>query len=186
MELLNVRPQRAGELAAAFDVSAPAVSRHLKVLRRSGLATDHGVDDDARLRVYELRQEPFTALQAWLDQVQAFWTGQLGAFREHVENISQGTAYPLLERLRAGTGEGFEIGRVLAWEPGKRLVFTWRQGNWALSEFTEVEVRYRPTGSGTRVTVEHGGWDRVPAADPGMTDGYGHGWQELLGFYAQA
>ncbi len=92
VELLHVRPQRAGELVAAFDVSAPAVSRHLKVLRRSGLVTDHGVDDDARLRVYELRQEPFTALQAWLDQVQAFWTGQLGAFREHVENISKGTA----------------------------------------------------------------------------------------------
>jgi hypothetical protein len=49
---------------------------------RSGLVTDHGVDDDARLRVYQLRQEPFTALQARLDQVQAFWTGQLGAFRE--------------------------------------------------------------------------------------------------------
>jgi len=92
VELLHVRPQRAGELVAAFDVSAPAVSRHLKVLRRSGLVTDHGVDDDARLRVYELSQEPFTALQAWLDQVQAFWTGQLGAFREHVENIGEGTA----------------------------------------------------------------------------------------------
>ena len=92
VELLRVRPQLAGELAAAFDVSAPAVSRHLKVLRRSGLVTDHGVDGDARLRVYELQQEPFTALQAWLDQVQAFWTDQLGAFREHVENLSNGTA----------------------------------------------------------------------------------------------
>jgi DNA-binding Lrp family transcriptional regulator len=50
VELLRVRPQRAGELAAAFDVSTPAVSRRLKVLRRSGLVTGHGVDDDARLR----------------------------------------------------------------------------------------------------------------------------------------
>jgi DNA-binding transcriptional ArsR family regulator len=87
VELLRERPQRAGELAAAFEVSAPAVSRHLRVLRRSGLVTEHGVEDDARLRVYELRQEPFTALQAWLDQVQAFWTDQLGAFREHVETM---------------------------------------------------------------------------------------------------
>lgn len=92
VELLRARPRRAGELVAAFDVSAPAISRHLRVLRRSGLVTERGVDDDARLRVYELRQEPFTALQAWLDQVQAFWTGQLGAFREHVENMSKGTA----------------------------------------------------------------------------------------------
>lgn len=75
---------------------------------------------------------------------------------------------------------------MLAREPGKRLVCTWRQDNWAASEFTEVEVRFEAAGSGTRVTVEHGGWDRVPSADPGMTDGYSHGWQELLGFYAQA
>jgi DNA-binding transcriptional ArsR family regulator len=87
VELLRERPHRAGELAAAFEVSAPAVSRHLRVLRRSGLVTEHGVDDDARLRVYELRREPFTALHAWLDQVQAFWSDQLGAFRDHVETM---------------------------------------------------------------------------------------------------
>jgi DNA-binding transcriptional ArsR family regulator len=91
VELLRDRPQRAGELAAAFDMSAPAVSRHLRVLRRSGLITGHGVDDDARLRLYELRQEPFTDLTAWLDQVQAFWADQLVAFREHVEHLSKGT-----------------------------------------------------------------------------------------------
>jgi DNA-binding transcriptional ArsR family regulator len=90
VELLREQPQRAGELAAAFELSAPAVSRHLRVLRRSGLVTGHGVDDDARLRVYQLRPEPFTGLQAWLDQVQAFWTGQLGAFREHVEQTAKG------------------------------------------------------------------------------------------------
>jgi DNA-binding transcriptional ArsR family regulator len=91
VELLRERPQRAGELAAAFDLSAPAVSRHLRVLRRSGLVAGRSVADDARLRVYELRRPPFTDLNAWLDQVQAFWTDQLGAFREHVENLSQRT-----------------------------------------------------------------------------------------------
>ena len=89
VELLRDRPHRAGELAAAFAVSAPAISRHLRVLRRSGLVTEHGVADDARLRVYELRREPFTELGAWLDQVQAFWTDQLGAFRNHVENLAR-------------------------------------------------------------------------------------------------
>ena len=78
MELLRDRPQRAGELAAAFDLSAPAVSRHLRVLRRSGLVTPRGVDD-ARLRLYELRREPFTDLRSWLETVHAFWTDQLGA-----------------------------------------------------------------------------------------------------------
>jgi uncharacterized protein YndB with AHSA1/START domain len=92
----------------------------------------------------------------------------------------------LLEVHDLETGEGFEIGRVLAWEPAKRLVFTWRQDDWEPSESTEVEVRFEPTGSGTRVTVEHGGWDRLPSAGSGMSEGYGQGWTELLAFYAQA
>ncbi|MER6433748.1 metalloregulator ArsR/SmtB family transcription factor [Streptomyces sp900105245] len=91
VELLHERPQRAGELVAAFEVSAPAISRHLRVLRRSGLVEEHSTENDARVRVYQLRQEPFVALQAWLDQVQAFWTDQLGAFKEHVERMSKGT-----------------------------------------------------------------------------------------------
>jgi DNA-binding transcriptional ArsR family regulator len=90
VELLLDRPRRAGELAAEFEMSTPSVSRHLRVLRHSGVVTGRGVADDARLRVYELRREPFTELQAWLDQVQAFWADQLGAFREHVERISKG------------------------------------------------------------------------------------------------
>ena len=61
------------ELAASTEMSAPAMSRHLRVLRASGLVEAAGVDDDARLRVYRLRREPFVALQAWLDQVEAFW-----------------------------------------------------------------------------------------------------------------
>ncbi|ASU83288.1 hypothetical protein CDO52_11315 [Nocardiopsis gilva YIM 90087] len=83
------------------------------------------------------------------------------------------------------SGEGFEIGRVLAWEPGKRLVFTWRQRSWEDDESTEVEVNFEPTEEGTRVTVEHSGWDRVRSAFPGVVEGYTHGWNELLGFYAE-
>jgi DNA-binding transcriptional ArsR family regulator len=89
VELLQERPQRAGELVTAFEMSAPAVSRHLRVLRRSGLVSERSADDDARVRVYRLRPEPFVALQAWLDQVQAFWTDQLGAFKEHAERVSK-------------------------------------------------------------------------------------------------
>ncbi len=90
----------------------------------------------------------------------------------------------LVEVYDPDTGEGFEIGRVLVWEPGKRLVFTWRQEDWAPSESTEVEVRFEPTGNTTRVTVEHSGWDRVPSAGDGVSGDYGNGWAELLGFYA--
>jgi DNA-binding transcriptional ArsR family regulator len=85
VELLRDRPRRAGELAAEFAVTGPAVSRHLRVLRRSGLIEEHGVDNDARIRVYQLRPEPLSALQTWIDQLQTFWTDRLNDFRQQVE-----------------------------------------------------------------------------------------------------
>ena len=61
-----------------------------------------------------------------------------------------------------GEGDTFEIGRITAWEPGRRVVFTWRQDSFAEDQGTEVEVRFEPVGDETRVTVEHSGWDTVP------------------------
>jgi DNA-binding transcriptional ArsR family regulator len=85
LELLSDRERRAGELAAAAGTSPPAMSRHLRVLLEAGLIDDERVADDARLRVFRLRREPVLALQAWLDQLQAHWAEQLGAFKRHVE-----------------------------------------------------------------------------------------------------
>ena len=59
-------------------------------------------------------------------------------------------------------GKMFEIGRITAWEPGRRLAFTWRQASFAPDQVTTVEVRFEPVGVETRVTVEHRGWDTVP------------------------
>ncbi len=85
VDLLRKRPHRAGDLARASRVSAPAMSRHLRVLRRTGLIEEERNPDDARLRVYRLRPQPFRDLQSWLLEVEAFWTDQLGAFRVHAE-----------------------------------------------------------------------------------------------------
>ena len=85
IDLLRQRPRRAGELAEALDMSPPAMSRHLRVLRHSGLVEEDSADDDARVRVYCLRPEPFAGLRDWLDEVEAFWTDQLAAFKAHAE-----------------------------------------------------------------------------------------------------
>jgi DNA-binding transcriptional ArsR family regulator len=90
VDLLRQGPRRAGELAATAQMSAPAMSRHLRVLRAGGLVEAESGDDDARLRLYRLRPERFVALQAWLDQVQAFWGEQLGAFKAHAERTRRG------------------------------------------------------------------------------------------------
>lgn len=101
VELLRVRPHRAGELANAVAMSGPAMSRHLRVLRASGLVEVEPDTSarDARLRVYRLRREPFESLSAWLAQIQAVWVDQLNAFKRYVErteppNVPNPTASP--------------------------------------------------------------------------------------------
>jgi uncharacterized protein YndB with AHSA1/START domain len=76
----------------------------------------------------------------------------------------------LVER---GGGQVFEIGRVLVWEPGRRLVFEWRGRNFKPGEITEVELRFESSGEGTRVMLEHRGWQAIRADHPAR-----HGLQE--------
>jgi uncharacterized protein YndB with AHSA1/START domain len=66
----------------------------------------------------------------------------------------------LIETL--ANGKVFEIGKVLAWEPPGRLVFSWRQASFPPDLATEVEVRFEAVGDETRISVEHRGFDRVP------------------------
>src|SRR5687767_12488818 len=89
IELLGDREHRAGELAAAAGTSAPVMSRHLRILLEAGFVADERVPGDARLRVFRLRREPVLALQAWLDQLQAHWNEQLGAFKRYVDEKEQ-------------------------------------------------------------------------------------------------
>src|SRR5579871_6362791 len=86
VDLLKEQPRRAGEIAAALSLTPPALFRSLRVLRRSGLIHEQGVEEDARVRIYRLRKEPFDELRAWLGEVESFWTGELAAFRDHVES----------------------------------------------------------------------------------------------------
>ena len=85
VDLLRRKPQRAGDLAAALEVSPPRLSRHLRILRKSGLIEDSGVDHDARISLYRLKPEPFETLKDWLQEVESFWTMELAAFKAHAE-----------------------------------------------------------------------------------------------------
>jgi DNA-binding transcriptional ArsR family regulator len=85
IELLGERPLASGELARALDLSAPAMSRHLRVLRESGLVQEAHPDYDARVKVYSLRASAMTGLKVWLDRTEKLWAQQLGAFKAHLE-----------------------------------------------------------------------------------------------------
>jgi uncharacterized protein YndB with AHSA1/START domain len=59
-----------------------------------------------------------------------------------------------------------EVGRATVWDPPRRLVFEWRNSNFAPAEKTEVEVRFEPSAAGTRVTVVHRGWSALRPDHP--------------------
>jgi DNA-binding transcriptional ArsR family regulator len=84
VELLGLRPHRAGELAGALGVSAPTMSKHLRILRQGGLVTDTQPSFDTRIRVYQLRHEPFQYLHRWLADTERGWTEQLESFGAYV------------------------------------------------------------------------------------------------------
>jgi len=85
IDLLRKEPRRAGDLADALGLSRPAMSKHLRALRTSGLIEPASDDADARAKVYRLRPEPFSALRAWLEDVERFWTLELASFKAHAE-----------------------------------------------------------------------------------------------------
>ena len=90
IELLRKRPRKASELADELTMTRPAMSRHLRVLRKTGLVSESELENDARVRMYRLEREPFSELRGWLDEVEAFWGEQLVAFKLHAERGGKG------------------------------------------------------------------------------------------------
>jgi DNA-binding transcriptional ArsR family regulator len=85
VDLLRERPRRAGELAEALAVAPSVMSRHLRVLRESGLVDESHPEFDARVRIYALRTGAVAELKAWLDAVERGWAENLIALKHHVE-----------------------------------------------------------------------------------------------------
>ena len=71
----------AGEIADCFDISRPAVSRHLRVLRRCGLVVD---EVRGRERLYRLDTAPLAPLEEWLAGLHDRWSGPLDALETEV------------------------------------------------------------------------------------------------------
>lgn len=85
IELLQERPRRPSDIADLLEMTRPAMSRHLRVLRDAGLVEQETQEDDARARTISLRREPFTQLREWLEEVEAFWAEELAAFKVFAE-----------------------------------------------------------------------------------------------------
>jgi DNA-binding transcriptional ArsR family regulator len=82
LDLLRRGSQPAGEIAGAFPVSRPAISKHLRLLRRAHLVHARR---EGRHRVYQLNPEPLRAVDSWLEQYRTFWTMNLNSLKAFVE-----------------------------------------------------------------------------------------------------
>ena len=89
VDLLRERPHRAGELAQAARISFPAMSRHLKTLRRSGLVDEERDEFDSRVRIYRLRPDAIAELKTWLAETDALWSRQLSALKAHLQKTKK-------------------------------------------------------------------------------------------------
>lgn len=76
VEMLAARELSAGDIADKFDMSAPAISQHLKVLRDAKLVR---VRADAQRRIYALDPKGFEEMEEWLQRIRRFWRGKLDA-----------------------------------------------------------------------------------------------------------
>jgi DNA-binding transcriptional ArsR family regulator len=85
VDLLRERPHRAGELAEATQIAFPLMSRHLKMLRESGLVEEDRDEFDSRVRIYRLRPGPMADLKVWLEETEALWSRQLLALKAHLQ-----------------------------------------------------------------------------------------------------
>jgi DNA-binding transcriptional ArsR family regulator len=83
LDLLRRGSQPAGQIAEAFPVSRPAISKHLRLLRRAHLVREHR---EGRHRVYQLNPEPLRAVDSWIEQYRSFWSSSLANLKAFVEN----------------------------------------------------------------------------------------------------
>ena len=82
VELLAVRERTAGELVEEFDMSAPAISQHLNVLRDAGLVTTRA---EGQSRIQALNPDGFDALEAWLQKTRSIWSHRLDALERELK-----------------------------------------------------------------------------------------------------
>lgn len=82
LDLLRAGTRPAGEIARAFPVSRPAISKHLRILRRAHLVEERR---EGRHRLYQLNPEPLKAVDSWIDHYRQFWTASLENLKSFVE-----------------------------------------------------------------------------------------------------
>lgn len=129
--------------------------------------------------------DPDTAFRRFTEEFGAWWpasTHSIGGprlLRVVFECRVGGLIY---EELK--DGRRFQWGRVVAWEPPHRVAFTWHPSH-EESKAQDVEVTFRPDGTGTNVELGSAGWERFGARARIARRGYDLGWRGILDVFAR-
>jgi DNA-binding transcriptional ArsR family regulator len=97
VELLAGRELAAGEIVNRFEISAPAVSQHLKTLREARLLS---VREEAQRRYYRLDQTGFAEIESWLNAMRKFWSPRLDTLEAELARPSRIRAVKSRQRHR--------------------------------------------------------------------------------------
>jgi uncharacterized protein YndB with AHSA1/START domain len=125
--------------------------------------------------------DPATAFAVFTDEIDAWYKKDRYTLYDHRRTVTlrfePRVGGRLMDVYDAASGEGREMGRITAWEPGHRLVFVDQRA-------TEVEVTFEPVDAAvTRVTLEHRGLERL--RDDEAERHARHGWRVLVPWYEQ-
>jgi mannose-6-phosphate isomerase-like protein (cupin superfamily) len=137
----------------------------------------------------EVAADPATAFAMFTEEIGRWWRPGPISWYDSARAIGirfePGVGGRWLEIYDRDGADVLEIGRVTVWEPGARLVLLYHDGGYAL-DGTEVEVRFAAIEGGTRVTLEHRGWEKLAAdlaASKRETKRWG--WASILGWYSE-
>jgi uncharacterized protein YndB with AHSA1/START domain len=120
------------------------------------------------VRTVDVAVDPATAFEVFTDEIGEWYRSGPHSWNDPDRAVGirfePGVGGRWIEVWDEATGEGYELGRVRAWEPGERLVVSYRNVHLPPAVETEIEVRFEPLRPGrTRVTLEHRGLDALPA-----------------------
>lgn len=108
---------------------------------------------------------PERVFLAFTEEIEQWWQPsplfRLGRGRRGSLRFEPGPGGRLVEAKPDGSE--FVVGEVSVWDPPVGLVVSWRQEDFDDDQVTELHVRFDAVDGGTRVTVEHYGWDSIPA-----------------------
>jgi uncharacterized protein YndB with AHSA1/START domain len=139
------------------------------------------VSDLTLRKTIEVAAAPDRAFRLFTEGMAGWWpvrTHSVGEDRAETVIFEPGVGGRIYERTL--DGDEHVWGTVTAWEPPGRVVFTWHPGRGPDTE-QDVEVRFEPSGTGTRVELVHTGWERLGDRAAAVRENYDGGWDIVLG-----